>query len=95
MSRVGDWYDMEWYIKKGIPLDLNHFVLRARDSGDWKEDNITEKEFHDLLKQKITTVNMDRVKADIRRFIANPERLDIWSPDYFLDLVKHLKIAKG
>lgn len=32
-----DWYDMKWYIKKGIPLDLNHFVLRARDSGDWKE----------------------------------------------------------
>ena len=89
-----DWYDMEWYIKKGIPLDLNHFVLRARDSGNWKEDTITEKRFHDLLKQKITTVNMDRVKADIRRFIANPARLDIWSPAYFLDLVKHLKIAK-
>lgn len=89
-----DWYDMEWYIKKGIPLDLNHFVLRARDSGDWKEDTITEKGFHDLLKHKITTVNMDRVKADIRRFISNPTRLDIWSPTYFLDLVKHLKIAK-
>ena len=90
-----DWYDMEWYIKKGIPLDLNHFVLRARDSGDWKEDAITEKGFHYLLKKKITTVNMDRVRADIRRFISNPERLDIWSPEYFLDLVKHLKIAKG
>ena len=89
-----DWYDMEWYIKKGITLDLNHFVLRSRDSGDWKEDTITEKGFHDLLKQKITTVNMDRVKADIRRFISNPTRLDIWSPRYFLDLVKHLKIAK-
>jgi len=86
-----DWYDMEWYIKKGIPLDLNHFVLRAQDSGDWEEDTITEKGFHDLLKQKIKTVNMDRVKADIRRFIANPSKLDIWSPNYFLDLVKHLK----
>ena len=87
-----DWYDMEWYIKKGIPLNLNHFVSRARDSGDWKEYTITEKGFHDLLKQKITTVNIDRLKADIRRFIANPERLGIWSSRYFLDLVKHLKI---
>ncbi len=89
-----DWYDMEWYIKKGIPLDLSHFVLRARNSGDLKEDTITEKRFHDLLTQKIRTVNMDRVKADIRRFIANPSSLDIWSQNYFLDLVKHLKIAK-
>jgi Nucleotidyl transferase AbiEii toxin, Type IV TA system len=23
-----DWYDMEWYIKKSIPLNLNHFLLR-------------------------------------------------------------------
>jgi hypothetical protein len=33
-----DWYDMEWYIKKGVPLNLDHFLVRARDSGDWKED---------------------------------------------------------
>lgn len=90
-----DWYDMEWYVKKGIPLNLNHFVLRARDSGDWKEDTMAEKEFQKLLEQKINTVNMDRVKADIRRFITNPERLDIWSAKYFHDLVKHLKIAVG
>ena len=24
-----DWYDLEWYIKKGVPLNLSHFVLRA------------------------------------------------------------------
>src|SRR5690606_19814913 len=29
-----DWYDLEWYIRKGIPLSLNHFRLRAIDSGD-------------------------------------------------------------
>jgi hypothetical protein len=30
-----DWYDMEWYIKKGASLHLGHFLERARDSGDW------------------------------------------------------------
>jgi hypothetical protein len=89
-----DWYDMEWYIKKGVALDLDHFLMRARDSGDWKKHTIAENEFHDLLKQKITTVNMDRVKADISRFIANPVKLDIWSPGYFQDLAKHLKFSR-
>jgi hypothetical protein len=26
---------MEWYIRKGAELNLKHFALRAKDSGDW------------------------------------------------------------
>jgi hypothetical protein len=37
-----DWYDMEWYIKKGIPLNLKHFTLRAIDSGDWLHPSMSE-----------------------------------------------------
>jgi len=90
-----DWYDMEWYIKKGIPLNLNHFVLRAQDSGDWKKQTITEEEFRKLLRVRIDTIDMSRVKADIRRFIPDQKVLDIWSAKYFHDLSKHLKISSG
>jgi predicted nucleotidyltransferase component of viral defense system len=87
-----DWYDMEWYIKKGIKLDLSHFLTRAQDSGDWKEETISEKEFRELLLQKIDTVNMEFVKRDVIRFIKDPQQLDIWSRTYFHDLVSHLQI---
>lgn len=87
-----DWYDMEWYIKKGVPLNLEHFVLRAKDSGDWNKETISTEEFRDLLKRKIDTVNIARVKADISRFIPDPEVLNLWSPEYFHDLTSHLKI---
>jgi predicted nucleotidyltransferase component of viral defense system len=89
-----DWYDMEWYIKKGVPLKLSHFLLRAIASGDWKKSTITEEEFRDLLRQKIDSINMDRVKDDIRRFIPNQDRLKIWSPQYFHDLSEKLKIEE-
>jgi hypothetical protein len=51
-----DWYDMEWYIKRGVFLNLSHFLLRAVGSGDWKKTTITEDELRHLLKQKINTV---------------------------------------
>jgi hypothetical protein len=35
-----DWYDMEWYIKKGTSLNLNHFLIRAIDSGDWHKETL-------------------------------------------------------
>jgi len=87
-----DWYDMEWYIKKGISLKLSHFLQRAKASGDWKKDVITPDEFRKLLSGKIDAVNMDRVKDDIRRFIPNQDRIAIWSPQYFHDLTEKLKI---
>jgi hypothetical protein len=88
-----DWYDMEWYIKKGVILNLGHFLLRARDSGNWEKETISEEEFRELLKQRIDTVDFTRVKADISRFIPHPKVLDIWSANYFHDLAGHLKIA--
>ncbi len=88
-----DWYDMEWYIKKGIKLDLSHFLTRAKDSGDWIEETISEKEFRELLLQKIDTVNMDYAKRDVIRFIKEPKQLDIWSAKYFHDLVSKLEVV--
>lgn len=87
-----DWYDMEWYIKKGYPLNLKHFLLRATDSGDWKTETINEEDFRKLLSQKIESVKMDYVKDDISRFIKDPKVLEIWSPRYFHDLSAKLKI---
>lgn len=87
-----DWFDMEWYIKKGEPLNLQHFLLRAKDSGSWDKETITEDELRELLKAKIDAVDFDMVRADIRRFIPDPRVLDIWGPTYFHELVKKLKI---
>lgn len=87
-----DWYDLEWYIKKGIPMRLSHFAKRAFDSEDWLKDSIAENELKELLSQKIDTVSFDQIKTDIRRFIPDPAVLTIWSPQYFHDLMPYLKL---
>lgn len=87
-----DWYDMEWYIKKGEPLNLSHFLLRAKDSGSWEKETITESEFRELLTKKIDSVDFALVKADASRFIRDARIPDIWSPAYFHELVKKLKV---
>jgi predicted nucleotidyltransferase component of viral defense system len=86
-----DWYDMEWYIKKGVPLHLEHFLLRARNSRDWDQKSITKDQFLHLLYDKIDSTSIDRVREDIVRFIANDKVLDIWSADYFRDLAGRIK----
>lgn len=89
-----DWFDMEWYIRKGVSLNLEHFLERAQESGDWEKPTISKEELLDLLRDKIKITSIDKVKADVRPFIRNMEQLEIWSPQYFLDLVDLLKIEK-
>jgi hypothetical protein len=89
-----DWYDLEWYIKKKIPIDLHHFKERAIASGDLLQEALTEEAFRHLLSDRIDSVNMDKVKADIVRFIPDGGRLDIWSARYFHDLVSKLVVQK-
>lgn len=88
-----DWYDMEWYIKKGIPLNLDHLLIRAQDSGDWTEPAITQEQFKDLLRKKIDSVSFDSIREDIVRFIRDEKVLDIWSPDYFKQLAEKIKFS--
>lgn len=86
-----DWYDMEWYIRKGVPLNLDHFVQRAKDSSDWPGASTSESVFKEFLHKKIDSVNMRYVKDDISRFIRDARVLEIWTPSYFHALVEHLK----
>lgn len=86
-----DWYDLEWYIKKGVPLDLHHFLLRAKDTGNWTEATISQDQVIQLLKDRIEAVSFDGIREDIVRFIPDDIVLNIWSPQYFKDLADSMK----
>ena len=87
-----DWYDFEWYVKKGIALNLKHFIERAMGSGDLTDPRLTEVQFRKLLTTRINSVDISKVKADAVRFIPDSTRLDIWSRKYFNDLAAQLKV---
>ena len=86
-----DWYDLEWYLKKGIPLDLQHFKLRAKDTGDWSKEELSRDDVMGLLLEKIKAVSFDNIKEDVVPFIKDDTVLEIWGEQYFNDLVNKLK----
>jgi predicted nucleotidyltransferase component of viral defense system len=86
-----DWYDLEWYVKKGIPLDVNHFLTRAKDTNDWQEHSISTEQIIELLEQKIESVSFSSIKDDVVRFIKDDAVLSIWGPEYFKNIVEKIK----
>ena len=86
-----DWFDLEWYIQKGVPLHLNHLQRRAMNSDDWDRTKMTRTHLIDLLTKKIRTVSFSNIREDIIRFIPDAKVVEIWSPEYFLDLIQKIK----
>lgn len=82
-----DWYDFEWYVKNNIRLDFTHFCERTRQFESQDMEQMSTESFKKLLKKKISNTNMDMVKVDVKPFLRNSGQLDIWSTDYFLQLV--------
>ncbi|MEP7197949.1 MAG: nucleotidyl transferase AbiEii/AbiGii toxin family protein [Saprospiraceae bacterium] len=86
-----DWYDLEWYIKNGIPLDVNHLLTRAKHTNDWQDNSISKEQIIELLDAKIKSVSFSSIREDVVGFIQNDDVLKIWSPEYFKDLIKKIK----
>jgi predicted nucleotidyltransferase component of viral defense system len=89
-----DWFDLEWYIRNATRLHLEHLRLRATDSGDWKSKVLTKEQLIQVLDKKIDEVSFAHIKADIVRFIPDASVTDIWSPAYFHDLVRQIKVEE-
>lgn len=84
-----DWYDFEWYVRHNVPLDFKHLAERVKQFNNEEIDMDT---FIALLKEKLSTANINQVKNDVLPFVRNPKELDIWSNDYFVQLADLIKI---
>jgi predicted nucleotidyltransferase component of viral defense system len=88
-----DWFDFEWYVRQGIPLNLVHFAERAFQSGDLASRTLESESFLDMLQAHIQGLNISSAKEDVERFLRDSESLKIWSTNYFLELSKLVKFS--
>lgn len=82
-----DWYDFEWYVRHNVPLDFTHLAERIRQFNGKEVDKST---FIKQLKNRLASANLNQVKDDVLPFVRNPQELDIWSNDYFVQLADRI-----
>jgi len=89
-----DWYDFEWYVRNSYRLNLEHLSIRAKESGDLGENKyFTKASLEKLLLEKISNLDIESAKLDIKRFIEDDKILEIWSREYFKLLVEKIEYA--
>jgi len=87
-----DWYDVAWYITKRVPLDLTHLVERAKESAP-KTDVSTPEKVIAAFDARIDAIDFDNARADVEPYVMDKSELDIWSAEFFRQMVRMIKFA--
>lgn len=88
-----DWFDFEWYVRRGSELNLAHFNQRALQGGCLKH-SVNQQEFLNIIMQKIINLDLEAAKQDVKRFVTDPKALDIWTKNYFMELAKRIRFVQ-
>ncbi len=87
-----DWYDLVWYISRHPQLHLSHVEARMRASGDWTGDAaLTRADLFTRLRATIAELDVAQARQETSRFIRDPSTLEIWSPDFFLEIAEKIE----
>lgn len=96
-----DWYDLVWYVSRETPLDLHHLEQRLRQSCSVLEkqglaipEHMDPETVVQMLKNRIETLDIERAKEDVSRFVADKDELKPWSRPFFQAMVENIVMTR-
>ena len=89
-----DWYDFNWYVKKGIKPNLPLLQAALIQDGPWKGEGlkIDEEWVRKELLKKISLINWNEPASDVERFLTlvKKDSLRLWNERFFVQRVSQL-----
>jgi len=89
-----DWYDFNWYVKKGIIPNLLLLQAALIQDGPWKGEDlkIDEEWVKEELLKKISLINWNEATIDVERFMNKIEKdsLKLWDDRFFTEKAEDL-----
>ena len=74
-------------------MRLSHLEERMRQSGDYRDETpLTRGRLMELLRQAVDQLDVERAQDDMVRFVRDPRTIDVWSRDFFREVVQRIEI---
>jgi predicted nucleotidyltransferase component of viral defense system len=84
-----DWYDMVWFIRRKVPLNLKLF---SKLNGYDKE--LSRSDFLSMAKERISNLDVKSAIEDIIHYIPDKVTIpDTWSKEFFNHWIDELKLS--
>ena len=89
-----DWYDFVWYVGNNVPVKAIYLKEKLLQSGiKFKTEEINKELITNMLVNKINEVDFNAAKSDVLPFIKDSAAVDLWSKDFFKQIVEKMQIV--
>ncbi len=89
-----DWYDLVWLRARSTPVRLKHLKTRLVQNNNWPESSdLTHADLINLLDRCIEETDFAVARADLQRFVRDPQTLDLWSKSFFREIVRDITVV--
>ena len=86
-----DWYDLLWFLRKGVPLHRSYLEEKLRESGHWEEErSLGVADLRELYRRRAEVLDVMQARNDLFPFVRDPRDLDAWSASLFVSLEERL-----
>jgi len=86
-----DFYDVQWYLARKIPLDKKYLEEKMRQSKAINKP-LTKMILIDHFIQRVEAIDWENAKKDIFPFIKDKTQLNLWSASFFKDLIAKIEL---
>jgi len=86
-----DWYDLVWYVSKHPEFRLSHLEARMRQSGNYNEERpLSAEMLRRLLQDAVNKLDVAKARKEVSPFVRDQRTLDVWSREFFADVVQRV-----
>lgn len=79
-----DWYDVVWFIRKGVPLNLGYLAKCMQNNNELgKDEALSSARLSEIFTARLKTLNIEDAKEDVGIFLRDNSQLSEWSHDFF------------
>lgn len=94
-SKGRDWYDLVWYAGRHPQVRLSHLEARLRQSGDYGDAALLRLDrLKEWLRQAVEGLDIEQARTEAGRFVRDRRSLDIWSQEFFYQVVERIQSAE-
>jgi predicted nucleotidyltransferase component of viral defense system len=87
-----DFYDVQWYLARRIPIQKSYLEEKMKASGALAHP-LTEQVLIHLFEKRIEAINWSQAKSDVLGFLKDQNQVNLWSAEFFKDIIQKVKLA--
>ena len=88
-----DLYDYLYYMSLNIKVNLKHLDARLKQTKSIDEDMVLTKDMLvEILNNRFDHIDYERAKADVKPFIKDISKLDLWCSDFFKSITESINV---